>query len=53
MNIGVFMRKLKLYKNTLTLQQYRTLKGQAISSDVVGANRGLENLLKRGVKIAN
>lgn len=42
------MKQLKQYKDILTKQQYRTLKGQAVAGDVTGANKGLIKILHRG-----
>lgn len=41
---------LKLHKNQLTKQQYKTLKGQAIAGDELGAIKGLNKLLMRKSK---
>ena len=38
---------LKKYKNQLTKQQYKTLKGQILSGDKEAAMKGLNKLLKR------
>lgn len=38
---------LETYKNKLTKQQYRTLKGQINKSDYKGFRKGLETILKR------
>lgn len=38
---------LKHYKNELTKQQYRTLKGQINKGDYIGFRKGLETILKR------
>ncbi|WP_291548738.1 hypothetical protein [Clostridium sp. HMP27] len=43
-----FMKQLNENKNILTKQQYKTLRGQAVAGDVVGANKGLIKLLRRG-----
>lgn len=42
------MKQLRQYKNILTKQQYKTLKGQAVAGDIVGANKGLIKILQRG-----
>lgn len=42
-----FMRKLKNSRPYLTKQQYRTIKGQALSGDIDGAEKGLNSLLSR------
>lgn len=41
-----FMRKLKNSRPYLTKQQYRTIKGQALSGDIDGAEKGLNSLLR-------
>lgn len=35
------------------MQQYRTLKGQALVGNVVAAEKGLTRLLERGTKYAD
>ena len=45
--INSFMRKLKNSSPYLTKQQYRTKKGQALSGDIDGAQKGLNSLLRR------
>lgn len=47
MNVYEFMHQLKLCRRYLTQQQYRTLKGQAVRGDVVGAEKGLQRLLRK------
>lgn len=42
------MKQLKQNKNILTKQQYKTLKGQAVAGDAMGANKGLIKILQRG-----
>lgn len=42
-----FMKKLKNNRPFLTKQQYRTIKGQALSGDIDGAQKGLNSLLRR------
>lgn len=44
-----FMKKLKNSRPNLTKQQYRTIKGQALSGDIDGAEKGLNSLLRRCV----
>lgn len=44
------MKDLKRYKESLTKQQYRTLKGQIIAGDKEAAMKGLNKLLKRNMK---
>ena len=38
---------LETYKNKLSKQQYRTLKGQINKGDYKGFRKGLETILKR------
>ena len=45
-----FLLKLKAHKKYLTIQQYRTIRGQAFAGDVVGADKGLEKLMERNKK---
>ena len=45
--INSFMKKLKNKRPYLTTQQYRTIKGQALSGDIDGAEKGLHSLLSR------
>ena len=42
-----FMKKLKNSRPYLTKLQYCTLKGQALSGDIDGAQKGLNSLLRR------
>lgn len=42
-----FFRKLKNNRHKLTKQQFRTVKGQAVSGDLHGAEKGLDKLLKQ------
>lgn len=42
-----FLEKLRKHQNELDAQVYRTLKRQAISGDVQGAEKGLERILRR------
>jgi hypothetical protein len=37
--------RLKAYRDRLTPQQYRTLKGQVLAGDADGALRGLQKIL--------
>lgn len=45
--IGLFIKKLGRYRNILTKQQIKTIKGQALSGDLEGAEVGLERLLAK------
>lgn len=42
-----FLNDLRMYRDKLTPQELRTLKGQALSGDVHGATKGLAKLLQR------
>lgn len=42
------MIQLNQNKKLLTKQQYKTLKGQAVEGDIIGANKGLIKILQRG-----
>ena len=42
-----FMRKLKNCRPYLSNQQYSAIKGQALSGDIDGAEKGLHSLLSR------
>lgn len=43
----VFLKRLKIFKKILTVQERKTLKGQALSGDIEGAKKGLDKILKR------
>lgn len=43
------MKDLKKHKESLTKQQYRTLKGQIIVGNKTAAMKGLKKLLKRNM----
>ena len=45
--LNSFIRKLKNCRQYLSKQQYRTIKGQALSGDIDGAQKGLNSLLRR------
>ena len=45
--LNKFMKKLKNNRPCLTKQQYHTLKGQALSGDIDGAQKGLNSLSRR------
>jgi len=47
-NINYFINELKQYRNILSKQTIRTLKGQALSGDLEGARKGLKNVLIKG-----
>ena len=42
-----FWRDLKANRQKMTKQQYRTIKGQAVSGKVLDARQGLQKVLKR------
>lgn len=42
-----FIKYLKIYRDYLTNQQYKTLKGKAMSNDMISARKGLTTILKR------
>jgi hypothetical protein len=44
---SIFLRELRKYKDHLTKQQFKTLRGQVINGDCVGAKKGLEKILNR------
>lgn len=47
-----FKKYLKLYYPYLTKQQFRTLKGQAMSGDKKACRKGLTTILKRkGIEV--
>ena len=45
------MMFLKAYRLQLTTQQYKTLRGQVLASDSVGAMNGLKRILERKSKL--
>lgn len=38
---------LNKYKRLLTKQQYKTIKGQIIAGDILGAEKGLKRLINK------
>lgn len=50
MELSNFIKKLKSNSPILTRQEFRTLKGQAINGDLIGAKKGLEKLIERKIK---
>lgn len=42
-----FFRELKCSRPNLTVQQYRTIKGQAVKGNIADARKGLHKVLKR------
>lgn len=49
MEAQIAMKEIRKYKQLLTTQQMRTLKGQVLSGDTEGAMRGLNKLIKRAL----
>jgi hypothetical protein len=45
------LEQLRRYNNLLNPQEYRTIRGQAISGDVEGAKRGLTRLIGERAKL--
>lgn len=50
MDLNVFIKYLNKYKAVLSKQQYRTIRGQAIAGDIVGAKKGLQALIERSTR---
>lgn len=48
MTLTIFLEHLKMQRERLTMQQYKTIRGQAMAGDIAGANKGLIKLLSRG-----
>ena len=48
MNEITLYKLIKKYKNTLTKQQYLTIKGQIKKGDLIGAYKGLLRGVKHG-----
>ena len=44
-----FLEHLKKNSEHLTRQQFLTLRGQALSGDIEGANKGLEKIVREGL----
>ena len=42
-----FFKELKCNRPNLTVQQYRTIKGQAVKGNIMDARKGLHKVLKR------
>ena len=45
-----FFKELKNNRPNLTVQQYRTIKGQAVKGNIMDARKGLHKVLKRPAK---
>jgi len=48
MTLTIFLEHLKMQREKLTMQQYKTIRGEAMAGDIAGANKGLIKLLSRG-----
>lgn len=44
-----YLKELNNHKDKLTKQQYKTLKGQILSGDYIGAEKGLKKLIRKKV----
>lgn len=42
-----FLAKLRVYRDALTWMQWKTLRGQALAGDIVGAEKGLMKIIRR------
>ena len=42
-----FLARMKLFRRELTAQQWKTLRGQALSGDLEGAEKGLAVIVRR------
>lgn len=49
MDAQTAMIEIRKYRELLTTQQERTLKGQVLSGDIEGAMRGLDKLIRRAL----
>lgn len=49
MNTARFLKDLKQYRDVLSRQTLKTLRGQALSGDMEGAIKGLSTVLRRRV----
>lgn len=49
MDVQTALNEIRKYRELLTTQQIRTLKGQVLSGDTEGAMRGLNKLVKRAL----
>ena len=48
LNAKTFLRVMQQCRAYLTIQEMKTLRGQALNGDLEGAYKGLEKLLRRG-----
>lgn len=47
LNAREYLEKLRKHQKGLDAQTYKTLRGQALSGDVQGAEKGLQRVLRR------
>jgi len=47
MEISRFIKYLKKHKGMLTKKQFKTLKGQALSGNINGAEKGIQKIIER------
>lgn len=45
-----FLNTLREHLDELTRQEFKTLRGQALSGDIAGAEKGLQTIIMRGHK---
>ena len=45
-----FLREVRKYKDHLTRQQFKTLRGQVFNGECEGAKKGLEKILNRRIQ---
>lgn len=46
-SISAFIIELKKYRGAISKQELKTLKGQALKGDLVGAKKGLEKVVRK------
>ena len=45
--LAEFLKTLNGNRKKMTQQEYRTIKGQALHGNVIAANRGMKNVMRR------
>ena len=45
--LSEFLKTLNQNKKKLSRQEYRTIKGQALHGNVIAANRGMKNVMRK------
>ena len=45
-----FLARMKVYRDLLTWKQWHDLRGQAMSGDIEGAEKGLGTIIRRGYR---